>query len=87
MRRPFDTSRASSGLLHGSRFERGILNPRSKRAERPETEAVADTADTTATGKADPAQAETPGRDMPPVKKPGKSPMKHRSHPLPEKAR
>lgn len=74
MRRPFDTSRASSGLLHGSRFERGILNPRSKRAERPETEAVADTADTTATGKADSTQAETPGRDDASGGKTGKIP-------------
>lgn len=31
MKSPFDTSRAGSGFLHGSRFARGFLNPRAKR--------------------------------------------------------
>lgn len=59
MRRPFDTSRAGSGFLHGSRFSRGILNPRSKRAERPETEAAAQTSGTTTSGNAGAAHTDT----------------------------
>lgn len=80
MRRPFDTSRAGSGFLHGSRFARGILNPRSKRAERSETVAAADMPDTTATGKAGSAQADTPGREETSPAKAGKTPDETTEH-------
>lgn len=62
MRSPFDTHRAGSGFLHGSRFARGILNPHTKRTARPETEAAADTPGSTANGKAGPDLADTPGQ-------------------------
>ncbi|GBQ07174.1 hypothetical protein [Acetobacter cerevisiae] len=74
MRRPFDTSRAGSGFLHGSRFSRGILNPRSKRAERPETEAAAQTSGTTASGNAGAAQGRTQEPDGASSEKTEKSP-------------